>query len=305
MKTGGWVVGAGLLLSSAPLVAAEKDEPVMLEPSSPWNVNYADDYCRLGRVFGEGEQRTILIMDRYAPGDVFRLTLAGAATEAVKSGGEASVQFGPGWDAQTVRFFSGKLGEKLPAWIFAGNARIRPLTEAQQAQVAAEAAEEGLADTAPIAPISEADEAATTQLRFGPPLRRPLILHTGPMKKALDAMRACTDELVTHWGVDPKQVRTQSRPAVPRGSPGRWLGPDDYPRDMLINGMQGMIQFRLTIGEDGKPLSCHIQQSTDPDGFAKTVCQLLMRRARFEPALDSEGKPMKTYYLSAVRFTLP
>ena len=305
MKTGGWVVGAGLLVSSAPLVAADKDEPVVLEPSSPWNMDYAEDYCRLGRIFGEGEQRTILIMDRYAPGDSFRLTLAGAATNAAKSGGEAHVQFGPGWDEQTVRFFSGKLGEKTPAWIFAGNARIRPLTEAQRAQVAAQVAEEGLADSTQIAPISEADEAATTQVRFDRPLHRPLILHTGPMKQALDAMRACTDELVTHWGVDPKQAKAQSRRAVPRGSPAYWIGPDDYPLGMLNKGKQGLIYFRLTIGEDGKPLSCHIQQSTDPDGFDKTVCQLLMQRARFEPALDADGKPMKAYYLSSVRFVIP
>lgn len=301
MKTGGWVVGAGLLLNSAPLVAADKDEPVMLEPSSPWTMNYADDYCRLSRSFGEGEQRAILMMDRYAPGVSFRLTLAGTATRAATFGGEAKVQFGPGWNEQTIPFYSGTLGEKLPAWIFAGPARIRPLTEAQNAQVP----EEGLADTTQIAPLSAADEAATTQLRFGRPLRRPLILHTGPMKQALDAMRACTDELVTHWGVDPEQIKAQSRPAVPRGSPGEWFRSEDYPSDMLSKGMQGIIHFRLTIGEDGKPLSCHIQQSTDPDGFDKMVCQRLMQRARFEPALDAEGKPMKAYYLNTVRFAFP
>jgi len=298
---------AGLALAglAVPVLAAGKNAPVVLEPSSPWNMHYAEDYCRLVRVFGEGKQRTVLMMDRYAPGASFRLTLAGAATKAAQFGGKAKVQFGPGWDEQEIRFFSGTIGEKLPAWIFADNTRIRPLTEAQKARVAAEVAEEGLADTAEIAPISEADEAATTQLRFGRPLRHPLVLHTGPMKGAFDAMRACTDELVTHWGVDPKQVKTQSRPAVPTESPGRWLRSDDYPPSMLSKGMPGLVHFRLTVGEDGVPVSCHIQQSTNPEGFDAAVCKAMMRRARFEPALDAGDKPMKAYYLNTVRFQIP
>jgi len=36
--------------------------PLQLKQSSPWNVDYADDRCRLMRQFGEGDDKVFAIL---------------------------------------------------------------------------------------------------------------------------------------------------------------------------------------------------------------------------------------------------
>jgi hypothetical protein len=52
-------------------------EPLRLQPSSKWNVHYAEDSCRMARSFGEGDQKVVLMVDRYQPGDALRLSFIG------------------------------------------------------------------------------------------------------------------------------------------------------------------------------------------------------------------------------------
>jgi hypothetical protein len=74
---------------------------------------------------------------------------------------------------------------------------------------------------------------------------------------------------------------------------------------MLSAGQPAIVEFRLSVSADGVPTSCHIQLTTRPKEFDAAVCDSLMRRARFTPALDAEGKPLISYYLNTVKFALP
>jgi TonB family protein len=285
--------------------AAANEAPLELEPSSSWNVHYADDYCRLARTFGTGDDALILFMDRFGPGDYFRMTLAGEITKAKKNGGEAAVRFGPPFAEHRLVFFSGWIDEKIPAWIFIADNRIRPLSLKEQKRTNA-AFKAGLgAAHVEVSPITAEDEAATTYVEFGRPLRRPVRLMTGSLKAPFDALRSCLDNLITHWGLDPDRLKNQSKGVSPIGNPGKWLTHSDYPSAMLSQGMPGIVNFRLIVDEKGVPASCHVQQSTNPEGFDKAVCNALMRRARFDPAVDASGNPMRSYYLNKVRFHAP
>jgi len=67
---------SGLLscLAVAPsLIAAA--EPVRLQPSSPWVVDYAENSCRLIRDFGEGKDKTKLAFESESPGEVDMLAI--------------------------------------------------------------------------------------------------------------------------------------------------------------------------------------------------------------------------------------
>jgi len=121
----------------------------------------------------------------------------------------------------------------------------------------------------------------------------------------VQALLTCTEELLTHWGIDvPAHRKLKQRPK-PKNNPGSWLKPSDYPRDLVAKGAEGIVKFRLMVEETGKVSSCHVQQSTRPAGFDKAVCDTIGRRARFEPALDSEGRPIKSYWRSSARFVMP
>jgi hypothetical protein len=47
-------------LSTALAAMPAQAEPVVLKPSSPWNVDFGEDKCRLSRLFGEGENQHYL-----------------------------------------------------------------------------------------------------------------------------------------------------------------------------------------------------------------------------------------------------
>jgi TonB family protein len=298
MKNWGLLGGAALFLGSASAWGADRDEPLVLEPSTPWNVHYADDFCRLSRSFGTGDQEMVLVIDRLQPGDAFRLMLAGDPMKRTMKE-EAQIRFGADLPVQTLRFFPGKLGKDKAAWIFRAGVRIRAYSDAEKDELK----QRGLEDFS-TPQITQAEEAAVEEIRIGRPLSRPLVLRTRSMKGPFAALRACNDELLTHWGVDVARHRELSEIATPSKSPAHWLTFRDYPADMLREGMPGLVNFRLTVGADGKPKDCHVQQSTHPEGFDRVVCSALMRNARFNPARDQKGEPITSYYVNSVTFVI-
>lgn len=288
-------------------------EPISIAPSSEWHVDYAVDSCRLARIFGERPNRAILMIDRFEPRDSFQLLVASTLLTRLASGGDSrkvTVRFGPGEDEQSHHLLPAKL-EEMPALMIANTVLgVRTDAAAHQAEVAkAKAAGDkkalkALAVLTPAAPVTPAREAAVTHLEIAGASRNPIVLQTGPLAKPMAALRACTDELITHWGIDAESHRSLSRKALPKGNPGEWVYSHDYPIALKARGVQGLIQFRLMIGEGGEVTDCHIQQATRPADFDKAVCAILTKRGRFEPALDAAGKPIKSYWRSSFRFQM-
>lgn len=78
------IAGALFALISQPLNAkplpgelAEKARAVRLEPTSPWQLEFADDRCRLARKFDSTEGPGMVLFEQIAPGQRFDLTVAG------------------------------------------------------------------------------------------------------------------------------------------------------------------------------------------------------------------------------------
>lgn len=274
--------------------------PLQLKQTSSWNVDYADDRCRLMRQFGEGEEKVFAIFDRYGPGERFRMIIAGKPVRTSMNNGEATIQFGPTESEQRLGFYKGDLGE-YPALVFHSQARVAPPSAAEQALIEKRKDDEWIE----IAPVDPAREAAIRNLTIGKPLRRTLILETGSMRKPLEALGTCVNNLMTSWGIDVERHRNLTRAAAPLTSPVQWVVSSDYPVKMLSAGQPAIVEFRMAVSADGNPASCHIQSTTRPKEFDKAVCGSLMKRARFSPALDAEGKPLASYYRNTVRFALP
>jgi TonB family protein len=108
------------------------------------------------------------------------------------------------------------------------------------------------------------------------------------------------DNLVKSWGYDPVEQAAALRPVSPITSPGTWLSGNDYPLNAVMNGHSGLVQFRLDVDAEGKVLGCFILSRTSPDDFADTTCRAMIRRARLQPALDAQGKPIRSYFVGKV-----
>ncbi len=240
------------------------------------------------------------MFDKYGPGESFRLTVAGKPMYTRVGNNEASIQFGPIEESQQSYFFPGNLG-KDPAFVFGGGIRIAPPTAAEQRAIKQNR------DWMPtdLVPIDAARLKTISYLQINKPLRRPVLLETGPLRTAMSTLDRCVDNLVSTWGVDVERHKTLSRGVTPKENPGTWINSYNYPMEMLAAGQPAIVEFRLIVGIDGKPAACHIQSTTRPKAFDDAVCDSLMRRAKFSPALDAQNQPLMSYWRNTVRFQIP
>jgi hypothetical protein len=119
------------------------------------------------------------------------------------------------------------------------------------------------------------------------------------LDKAIDAVRSCTEGLLTRWGVDPKLWRDGKLAGV-GGQPQRWVTDDDADK-ILPNGVSGgSITALITTTTQGVPASCTAVYSTDPR-LEAPFCALLMKRTRFRAPLGDDGKPIESYIVIPLR----
>lgn len=249
-----------------------------LKPSADWYVAYADDSCRLARSFGEGKDQMVLRLDQFAPADTYATSLSGEQVSSFRRGMKASAGFYPGTESKTLdSAWVGSTSEKTPIVLL------------------------GEFGTKPIDPDKGAATVSVANREFRFTWSDSSIkLSVGSMAAAITAMRACTANLVKGWGLDPvQQAALRTRP-IPRTFPGGWLTTADYPPNLLDKREGGLISFRLMIGENGKPTACAIQQSTQSPQLRDLTCKLLMKRAKFRPALDNAGKAQASYFVEIV-----
>lgn len=275
---------------------AAPEEPSRLKPSSKWISDYQPDGCRLMRAFGEGDDQILLQLSRFAPTDSFSMTLSGKKL-GMKSKGQANIQFGPTEAEQSIEYLPGVIG-KYSALVMSGDMRIVPLSAQQLKEIGQTKAPQ----IVKLAPIGAEREKAVTYLKIGKPLRKPVILELGPMDKPFAALSTCISDLVTSWGLDAEKHKSMVRWVMPVSSPGNWIKSSEYPTKMLAANQPAIVEFRLEVDEAGNATQCHIQQTTRPKEFDNAVCKGIMKRAKFVPALDAEGKPLRSYYQNTVKF---
>ncbi len=93
--------------------------------------------------------------------------------------------------------------------------------------------------------------------------------------------------------------------ASPRGNPGSWVTSDDYPSRALREERSGTVGVRIDIGTDGKATNCTVTSSSGHGDLDAEACRLLMRRARFKPAVGTDGNPMTDTFSSRFVWRIP
>lgn len=84
-----------------------------------------------------------------------------------------------------------------------------------------------------------------------------------------------------------------------------WITPYDYPTSALRENRSGYAGFRLTITPQGRPMRCEIVYESGSSDIDQATCKLLMKRARFKPALDAQGNSTVAVYRNVQSFYIP
>jgi TonB family protein len=280
------VMGLALGAAVSGAASAKDREPDILAREGKWVVDYDRDACHLAAQFGKGEDAVVMRLTRYEPGDSFDFSLYGKRFRSNEPRVGAKLDFGIGSGPVAAEATTGTAGKlqalffsslRLDGWEHQSDADVRPQ----------------------ISPAQEASVKGVTVVVRG---RRPLRLDFGSLARPMEQMRNCTANLVKSWGYDPAAQAALTRPAKPAGSPGDWLSSSDYPAGSLMMGHNGLVQFRLDVDAAGKVAGCFVLARTNPDDFADVTCRAVARRAKLEPALDAQGKPIRSYYVQKVHW---
>lgn len=100
-----------------------------------------------------------------------------------------------------------------------------------------------------------------------------------------------------HFDAEMARRRLSSKtPPKVKGNPALWVTTNDYPAQAIQQGMAGKVGFKLVVDRDGRASACTITQSSGWSTLDQATCALVMRRARFDPALDGLGEPTTGEY---------
>lgn len=102
----------------------------------------------------------------------------------------------------------------------------------------------------------------------------------------------------------PLLIAAASSP-TPTGNPGDWVTSEDYPATALREGQEGVTAFLLNIDKNGVPVKCTISSSSGAATLDQATCDLLIARARFTPARDTNGKPLVGSYSNKINWRIP
>lgn len=271
-------------------IAHAKDNVVVLEPSSQWHLEYAEDKCRLSRSFGEGEKRVDFQLEQSGPEPYFALAMSGDPARGSMSE-TMTIQFGPNEGPTERSFVRGMIREsKMPFVMMFGIHLAAIPKNAKQGEGA-------------VVDIGPERENTITNVTFGKGLRQPMRLELGSMGEPLALMHDCAADLMRYIGLDREGQSKLTRQPVPiNGMEFARFLQQRYPSRMLEKGVGGSVEVRLTVSREGIATACQIKNSDRPAAFDDVVCFGLLKLAKFEPALGPDGEPVFAFWQTRVTY---
>ncbi len=277
-----------------PATAVAQDNAVVLPGASPWHLDMAEDSCALRRQFSDGLHTVNMEMRQFAPERGLRFMIYSGDLD-VASGRLRYRVLPDVADREDPNAFTVSFDEGEEGVLFNGSLGT-------SAVAAAAEADENFVYTFE---QRTAREREITGLHLPRVFTEAVTLETGSLAEPMRVMRACMDNLLTFWGIDVEAHRTLSREVQPVRME-RWADrfADVYPLAALRDGHQAALQVRAIVNTEGRVEDCFIQSGVGHDVFNETACERLTRFARFEPALDIDGNPIRSFWTTSIYYTV-
>ena len=261
-----------LLLVPVPAVATP---PTVIEPSSKWVVNYADDMCLLERRFGADPNSVQLAFEANSMGQ-------GATLYMIRGGTSY-----PSEKTNVRVFADGAEVANVPAFTYAVTSKHLMLTNLTLDR------------------IQLSKLGAASQIAISPNRNKFTSLNVPTFASALQALETCRADLVLGWGMsltDQARLKSEAKSSF-KGISG--FSSDDYPDSALHDGKEGKARVRLRVEADGKVSECFVMRSSGSEAIDKQTCDVYRTRYHYRPAVDTDGKPMASFVVNAVAWRIP
>lgn len=287
--------------TAAPLHAQEG--PRVFERQGSWALEAADDSCRLARVFSDGEVTVALAMERNRADNMVRLMLVSDAIRMFRTAEQIGYSYLPANDQRSAMFIRSETPDGQDYYNL-GNIFIGPNPFATMAGGPRAGGPPAAGDGAPFVQppydrVAEREFAAGIRaIELNEGLLRPIRLETGSLGGAIEALQACTDDLLRSWGLDWEAHQTMSRRAAPVGPAHEWIPTGTVGFRDFANFSGGRNPFRVMVDATGKPTSCHVHWASLEERQNNAVCAAIMENGDFTPALDADGQPMASYWMA-------
>ena len=293
-----WSPGAGMLPGVVAAIALNLSNGVsaqttQLEPQGNWTLDFADEKCRLTRLFGENDEATLFYLEQFAPSDQASMAIAGNPIGPLSRGDEIKVRFGPRdehyYDLPLTEAKFGNIGDGIML-------RFLPLSDLQERDKNDKEKGGSHFDTIGV-PRIDPDEIKGVEwlslLRRG----REVVLPLPGFQQAIAALNTCSLDLVRHWNLDTQEHKTMSRLVEPLNlSEVAEKITKEYFGGALRNGEQANLNLRIIVNENGSIDECSVSNVTTVKYLKTNACDIFGRRAMFTPARNAAGEPMKSFY---------
>lgn len=117
------------------------------------------------------------------------------------------------------------------------------------------------------------------------------------MLRFLCLMLAITTGAAVAATYGPAAPASHDRPVVLN-----WLHQSDYPPDSLDAKEQGEVTAAFDVTETGAVENCKVIRSSGYLRLDDATCPIIEERARYRPATDATGKPMRSADVRAFRW---
>ncbi|HJU76549.1 MAG TPA: energy transducer TonB [Sphingomicrobium sp.] len=247
-------------------VVAAQSGGAPLQPIKPWNLDYGETQCTAAREYGSAANPIVFAIRPAPNGETYEL-LMGRSRKGPSFAQqlEGSVDFGRG---------------PIHAWLLHYGAKSSK-TAVHQFRITA-------------ADMAQAASASSVTLRLKG--KGHFSFSLANMPALLKGLEQCTRDLKRYWHM--REVDDGSIATPAKGDIRGVFTSGDYPSEALNRSQEGGGQFLLLIDEKGKVAGCHVVQASGVPALDAMGCQVIRERAKFKPAHDRAGKPIRSSYVT-------
>ncbi len=257
------------------LAAVAAGSPAAAEPRRPtasWVVNYDDAQCVATRNYGTQDKPLILAFKPSVTGSVVRIMM---------------IRKGPAFEAEQ-RSASLRFDDKPP---IAVNALA--YGDAKTGQFVATA-------NLPMQTIAANRRAATINFRGATFNEQLAVSGFAGISAFFDD---CLANLRQAWNAGPHSNRLK-QPSRPKQPLRQFFSRGTFPTLALQSGNTGTVGVSLMIDEAGKVRDCMVEETSGFATLDSTSCYVISSRARFEPAVGTDGKSAKSAYFQRIHWQI-